>query len=898
MNNLTPNGTTLFNALVPNDQRQALLGWHNMLNHGDEVQKRIWQTLMENTARHQRMRLVFIERLPLSKRIDLMLPHLAAMLDETQWLELLRQFYHQYRERLTTVLLDGAGLGSAHTQTIPSVEQWCEALNSAHHLNISTTELAHAINALPFIADDDAQRASYGNLAEAWQQLVPQWETEPAVVQEAVTAQAEPVLVQSGTDDFTTLDEVIHQHIIATSLQESGALSSDKIADLLDELLHLNSRRTHNYFHIGFADALLQRHEVKDVYASTIDGLRKAWYVTGWLAACVHQGNDEAFKTTYEAWGYELEPYIGTAGFIGTALANHLFDYMAGHQYHHEALHMLKAMIQVANDNFVIKALQAGEQLWRMEGPGIALDYLSLVVQRLEQASSAFDGETLFRAKRRYGQVLQAMGRFAKALEYFEALNQSSPRAELFADIALLRAGFRALHEVRLQPSVEQQQAMLAALNKAINDAEQAVALVENAANANYILAMAAFLRFRSNDQTQDGELAQHYARQAVIGMLLSRARRFYETMGILSTAQFIEVSMLVYRMNTSDVADIRSKWRGVHSLSMIPVDDVVFFLEGVSLIDASLLPDIAIKLIESHASQAWNVFCRSGVLPHVLRYSSEAVLSYLQRAMHGDSEEPDADAYAKAMILLNAMPEAPNQALLELGRDALDVMEQSAWHNSVLRSDFDQYLLDKKHITFWAEEDGLWARVYLARIMGNDARCAALMPELFYLYRDQHGNAALQILEQCKAWQISRELIQQLEQALPTDSIDTTTHNASSNRPIRVVFIGGNEIQQRYDDDVIAWVEKTLPHVRLRFEHTGWSSNWNRELDNLLTRVNAADVVVLMCMMRTTLGRHLRKKITRPWVPCTGSGRGAIQLSIQEASRVVSEQRRNSKKR
>ncbi|MDQ6978974.1 MAG: hypothetical protein Q9M09_02215 [Mariprofundaceae bacterium] len=890
------NGTTLFNTLTRSEQQQALMDWQALLSHGDELQKCAWQTLMENTARHQRMRLLFIERLPLAKRIELMQPHLAAILDETQWLELIRLFYRQHRERLTTILLEAAGMDDDN-DTIPSTEQWREALNNAHHLNISIIDLAHAINALPFVANGDDQRACYCHLAEAWQQQSPQWVSEStAVVQEPPVTQAAPVLVQAGMDDFTTLDEVIHQHIIATALQESGALSHDKIADLLDELLHLNSRRTHHYFHIGFADALLLQHEIKDVYASTtMDGLRKAWYVTGWLAACVHQGDDEAFKTTYATWGYELEPYIGTSGFMGTALANHLFDYMAAHQYHHEALNMLKAMIQVANDRFVIKALQAGEQLLHLEGPGIALDYLTQVVQRMEQASAGFDAETLFRAKRRYGQVLQAMGRFTKALEYFEALNQSAPRAELFADIALLRAGFRALHEVRLKASKEQQQGMLAALSKAVNDAEQAVALVENAANANYILAMTAFLRFRNHQQTEDGEQAQYYARQAVVGMLLSRARRFYETMGMLSTAQFIEVSMLVYRINSADVPDIHSKWSGIHSLSMIPEDDVVFFLEGVSLVDASLLPDIAIKLIESHAPQAWHLFCRSGVLPQVLRHGDESVLTYLQQAMHSDREEPNAEAYAQSMVLLNAMPQSPNSALLELGRDALDVMEHSAWHNSALRADFDQYLLDKKHLLFWSEEDGLWARVYLARIMGNDTRCAALMPELFYLYRDQRGNAALQILEQCKAWQIDRALIQQLKQALPTDSVETTSHS-SAPQPVRIVFIGGNEIQQRYDDDVIAWVGKTLPHVRLRFEHTGWSSNWNRELDHLLSCVKAADVVVLMCMMRTTLGRHLRKKIDRPWVPCTGSGRGAIQLSIQEASRVVGEQRRSSK--
>jgi len=73
-----------------------------------------------------------------------------------------------------------------------------------------------------------------------------------------------------------------------------------------------------------------------------------------------------------------------------------------------------------------------------------------------------------------------------------------------------------------------------------------------------------------------------------------------------------------------------------------------------------------------------------------------------------------------------------------------------------------------------------------------------------------------------------------------------------------------------------------------VRFEHTGWSPNWGRRLDQLRRVADAADVVVLMRMMRTMLGRRLRDGLEVPWVSCTGTGRGAMLASIRAAARLA----------
>ena len=79
---------------------------------------------------------------------------------------------------------------------------------------------------------------------------------------------------------------------------------------------------------------------------------------------------------------------------------------------------------------------------------------------------------------------------------------------------------------------------------------------------------------------------------------------------------------------------------------------------------------------------------------------------------------------------------------------------------------------------------------------------------------------------------------------------------------------------------------------MRLVFEHTGWSSNWGRDVPRLLKAAGESDAVVLMPMMRTMLGRTLREKIDCPWIACTSTGKGGMLSSVRCAAMVAVEQK------
>ncbi|HEC05775.1 MAG TPA: hypothetical protein ENJ12_02915 [Thiolapillus brandeum] len=65
--------------------------------------------------------------------------------------------------------------------------------------------------------------------------------------------------------------------------------------------------------------------------------------------------------------------------------------------------------------------------------------------------------------------------------------------------------------------------------------------------------------------------------------------------------------------------------------------------------------------------------------------------------------------------------------------------------------------------------------------------------------------------------------------------------------------------------------------------------------MDRLKREAARSDAVVLMSMMRTMLGRNLREALydpPRPWVPCTGTGRKALEDSIHAAARIAAQAR------
>jgi hypothetical protein len=106
--------------------------------------------------------------------------------------------------------------------------------------------------------------------------------------------------------------------------------------------------------------------------------------------------------------------------------------------------------------------------------------------------------------------------------------------------------------------------------------------------------------------------------------------------------------------------------------------------------------------------------------------------------------------------------------------------------------------------------------------------------------------------------------------------------------RPVRLVFVGGNEVQARQ----VPEIERTLEQhhdgtVQVKWIHPKWDSNWVPHADRVASRLQDCDAIVVMKFVRTNLGERLRSLSSAagvPWVACTGHGRASMVSAIHEA--------------
>src|SRR5256885_9631464 len=73
------------------------------------------------------------------------------------------------------------------------------------------------------------------------------------------------------------------------------------------------------------------------------------------------------------------------------------------------------------------------------------------------------------------------------------------------------------------------------------------------------------------------------------------------------------------------------------------------------------------------------------------------------------------------------------------------------------------------------------------------------------------------------------------------TPDTEPTGDGCDGTGPVRVVFVGGNEIQAQYH----AEIERALPpRVSVHWFATGWSARWGPE-DRKSTRLNSSHLVI-----------------------------------------------------
>jgi hypothetical protein len=219
--------------------------------------------------------------------------------------------------------------------------------------------------------------------------------------------------------------------------------------------------------------------------------------------------------------------------------------------------------------------------------------------------------------------------------------------------------------------------------------------------------------------------------------------------------------------------------------------------------------------------------------------------------------------------------------------REAFDVLEELAARTAAERAKLIQLIGDAEEWeSVWDPYELRFALVPLLLQEGQAENAAHLQLQAardLVARRDEGSlDLAREAVEQAALWGV--EAPPDLRRALAP----RTAQPSRARRPCgRVLFVGGNETQERYDDYLQETVRNRWPDVSLDLVYPGWSSNWGRDVPALAGRIEAAGAVVLMRFVRTLFGHGLRalcSQYGRRWVPCTGHGRDSMLRSIERA--------------
>jgi len=103
----------------------------------------------------------------------------------------------------------------------------------------------------------------------------------------------------------------------------------------------------------------------------------------------------------------------------------------------------------------------------------------------------------------------------------------------------------------------------------------------------------------------------------------------------------------------------------------------------------------------------------------------------------------------------------------------------------------------------------------------------------------------------------------------------------------IKILYVGGNETQRRYEKEILQDLEQKYPKLVVEFIYPGWTYNFTSFVDSIKSKLSSFNGLVLSSLVRTNFGRNVRKICNDdcPWWPCTGSGRDSIKRKIITAA-------------
>ena len=687
------------------------------------------------------------------------------------------------------------------------------------------------------------------------------------------------------------IDRVIMRAIVAHANKEDGALNETDLRGLVKRIVRLNSARFRSYFYLGFTDALLGAPQAGE--GKGINKPRRAWYLAGYCLGLRRMTSEAEFLEHIAALtALDTEALFDSAA---RGAAQKLLKEVVTAAIRGERLHILSDWIHRCGP-YDEQALLSASRLALSEPeetPERNLNLLSVCLGCFDERR-AID-EVKIRHDIEYQLILSIVGllreqhgtkRYTQELRLLRAEQWSGHEAaELRVALVLHDAECPTLK--MLMPTEEPSLARLVKQLHAHSTPRSSdplsfiCDLLQTLASGKSARTMSEAELCDLLDEVQDFQRAMRRRLNPRYATYFKT--EFDEVLSILS-ALVVVVRGIEARFELSAKTVLTWMTAG----GRLPQSWLRSIFDNMTMLDSPLIPAFFTECVRQHGAEIID-------LESMERAATSAeVRDSLLKLLHDDRVKMTTERrWHVAMRLGRAAatgavdPETSLACIEELER--IVDREPSAFGERFIKA------IDSD--CWWPvvrEDVRQGATIRVARKIGRyDLVARHLIAQLQQALAKPNAFLAhdlVDLIDSCGlATHVSPECRSHVEALISMK--EPRPSSAEAAKPVRILFVGGNEMQAAWEGENREWLRVNAPGVHVEFIHSGWGSNWTKYVEEVDRKLPLHSALVLMQFVRTILGEKVRKLASvhnKPWIACTGHGSVSIRRTIVEAARVA----------
>ena len=719
-------------------------------------------------------------------------------------------------------------------------------------------------------------------------------DTKPGVASPSRDGADEGLAAARGPASLTALDRVLRQTILDAAQGVEGSLSAEEVDAAVSEFVSLNGQRPISYYHAGFRDTLFGRAPSTEWPALGRDGSRCYWAgaIRGWARA-------EAWPQIvreYDGGGVVRELGDGT-DFASAEALEPTVRALADEGRTAELARFVRVPALADRLGLYEFLLNAAVRRLGAEDAAQARPVLDLLVDAADAvagAGTSAEAGVFLEARRRQAQCLMQLKEHHGATVALRQLLERKPDAKtlalVHADLGLLAGGFSALWEVRLPAAEDDLDAVVEKLSLGEDYFKESVR--ENAdwaCGSWYCLGVHSLGRAaRSGSGYQDA--ADHFMRAR--SAFMNRRERYARIMS--RTDLYFGIASIGSLSQAGLARGPEVMVESMKAGAVLPPYLVGPVVEAMGFADQASQRVVYDAIVEAGDDATLDYAAGS---ESVLKQCPAAVRALLARGRRESRTARQSAADLRA-ALVGCIANGDREDAAETLSD-LEAMAQ----RRIGAEEFAELLADpSRYEPAWSREDAAIALAHCHEAAGRFLEATDVLRDYFYQQASRGTEASLDeaegVLRKIEEFGIDPSIYKDMQDRydalVAASGAGEAEADGAERAEVKVLVVGGNEVQARAEAQVRAKLHRTHPHVRVEFIHTGWGSNWQKPLEEFHRKLPVFDAVVIMRFMRTELGKRIRKACSNhPWRSCWGPGQMAQVTAVIKAAEATSPKRR-----